>query len=60
MRKKEDKIMENKEDRHILNVSETDESVIVKFAKEHEEDVEEEIIERGLRFCFTKPRYTQV
>lgn len=37
--------MENKEDRHILNVSETDESVIVEFAKEHEEEVEEEIIE---------------
>jgi len=45
MPKKEDKIMENKEDRHILNVSETDESVIVEFAKEHEEEVEEEIIE---------------
>jgi hypothetical protein len=37
--KKEEKSMKDKEDRHILNVSETDESVIVEFAKEHEEEV---------------------
>jgi len=40
--KKEEKSMKDKEDRHILNVSETDESVIVEFAKEHEEEVEVE------------------
>ena len=37
---KEEKAMENKEDRHILNVSETDDKVIVEFAKH--EDVEHE------------------
>ena len=39
----EEKSMENKEDRHILNVSETDDTVIVEFAKH--EDVEEEAAE---------------
>jgi len=39
--------MKDKEDRHILNVSETDESVIVEFAKEHEEEVEEVIEEES-------------
>jgi len=39
---KEEKSMENKEDRHILNVTETDESVVVEYAKhEAEEEVEE-------------------
>ena len=42
---KEEKSMKDKEDRHILNVSETDESVIVEFAKEHEEEIEAEEIE---------------
>ena len=38
----EEKSMENKEDRHILNVTETDESVVVEYAKhEAEEEVEE-------------------
>ena len=40
--KKEEKSMKDKEDRHILNVSETDESVVVEFAKVHEEEVEVE------------------
>ena len=44
---KEEKSMKDKEDRHILNVSETDESVIVEFAKEHEEEVEEVIEEES-------------
>ena len=44
---KEEKSMKDKEDRHILNVSETDESVIVEFAKEHEEEVEEVIEEEN-------------
>ena len=39
----EEKSMENKEDRHILNVSETDDTVVVEFAKH--EDVEEEAAE---------------
>jgi hypothetical protein len=43
--KKEEKSMKDKEDRHILNVSETDESVIVEFAKEHEEEMEAEEVE---------------
>ena len=38
--KNKEKAMENKEDRHILNVSETDDKVIVEFAKH--EDVENE------------------
>ena len=40
----EEKSMENKEDRHILNISETDESVLIEYAKvEGEvEEVEEE------------------
>ena len=40
---KEEKSMENKEDRHILNVTETDESVVVEYAKHEaeEEEVEE-------------------
>ena len=38
--KNKEKAMENKEDRHILNVSETDDKVIVEFAKH--EDVEHE------------------
>ena len=40
--------MENKEDRHILNVSETEETVTIEYAKheaEEVEEVEEEIIE---------------
>ena len=47
MPKKEDKIMKDKQDRHILNVSETDESVIVEFAKEHEEEVEDIVEEES-------------
>jgi HK97 family phage major capsid protein len=45
---KEEKSMENKEDRHILNVSETEETVTIEYAKheaEEVEEVEEEIIE---------------
>ena len=37
--------MENKEDRHILNVSETEETVTIEYAKHEAEEVEEEIIE---------------
>ena len=47
MPKKEDEIMKDKQDRHILNVSETDESVIVEFAKEHEEEVEDIVEEEN-------------
>jgi HK97 family phage major capsid protein len=38
---KEEKAMENKEDRHILNVSETDDKVVVEFAKHHEDEEKE-------------------
>jgi hypothetical protein len=39
---KEEKIMDiEKEDRHILNVNETDDSVIIEFAKHHEDKEEE-------------------
>ena len=38
---KEEKSMEDKQDRHILNVSETDDKVVVEFAK-HQEDEEKE------------------
>ena len=31
----------NKEDRHILNVNETDDSVIIEFSKHHEDEQEE-------------------
>ena len=37
---KEEKSM-NKEDRHILNVNETDDSVIIEFSKHHEDEQEE-------------------
>jgi HK97 family phage prohead protease len=37
---KEDKSMENKEDRHILNVEETDDTYVISFAK-HEDMMEE-------------------
>jgi HK97 family phage major capsid protein len=39
--KNEEKAMENKEDRHILNVSETDDKVVVEFAKHHEDEEKE-------------------
>jgi HK97 family phage major capsid protein len=39
--KNKEKTMDNKEDRHILAVNETDDSVVITFAKEHEEDMEE-------------------
>ena len=35
---KEEKSMEDKQDRHILNVSETDDKVVVEFAKHHEDE----------------------
>ena len=35
----EEKSMENKEDRHILNVSETDATVVVEFAKHEDEEL---------------------
>ena len=38
---KEEKAMKDKEDRHILNVNETDDSVIIEFAKHHEDKEEE-------------------
>ena len=38
---KEEKAMKDKEDRHILNVNETDDSVIIEFAKHHEDEEEE-------------------
>lgn len=38
---KEEKAMKDKEDRHILNVNETDDSVIIEFSK-HNEDKEKE------------------
>jgi HK97 family phage major capsid protein len=40
---KEEKAMKDKEDRHILNVNETDDSVIIEFAKHHED--KEEMVE---------------
>jgi len=33
--------MDSKQDRHILEVNETDDSVVISFAKEHKEDIEE-------------------
>lgn len=42
---KEEKAMKNKEDRHILNVNETDDSVIIEFSKHHEDKVEEENVD---------------
>ena len=41
---KEEKSM-NKEDRHILNVNETDDSVIIEFSKHHEDEQEGEEVE---------------
>ena len=41
----EEKSMENKEDRHILNVSETDTTVVVEFAKHEDEEHEGEEVE---------------
>jgi len=41
----EEKSMENKEDRHILNVSETDATVVVEFAKHEDEEHEGEEVE---------------
>ncbi len=38
---KEEKSMKDKEDRHILNVSETDDKVVVEFAKHHEDEEKE-------------------
>ena len=40
---KEEKAMKDKEDRHILNVNETDDSVIIEFAKHHEDKEEMEM-----------------
>jgi len=40
---KEEKAMKDKEDRHILNVNETDDTVIIEFAKHHED--KEEVVE---------------
>ena len=40
---KEEKAMKDKEDRHILNVNETDDTVIIEFAKHHED--KEEMVE---------------
>jgi hypothetical protein len=37
----EEKAMKDKEDRHILNVNETDDTVIIEFAKHHEDKEEE-------------------
>ena len=37
----EEKSMKDKEDRHILNVSETDDKVVVEFAKHHEDEEKE-------------------
>ena len=37
--------MKDKEDRHILNVNETDDSVIIEFAKHHEDKEEMEMTE---------------
>ena len=37
---KEEKSMEDKQDRHILNVDETDDKVVVEFAKHHEDEEE--------------------
>jgi HK97 family phage major capsid protein len=57
---KEEKSMENKEDRHILNVTETDESVVVEYAKHHEaeeeaEEVSEEIEDVVEEESYDKP-----
>ena len=41
----EEKAMKDKEDRHILNVNETDDSVIIEFAKHHEDKEEMEMTE---------------
>jgi|TARA_R100000084_G_scaffold105104_2_gene62235 HK97 family phage major capsid protein/HK97 family phage prohead protease len=40
--KEEKSIMQDKEDRHILNVNETDDSVIIEFSKYHEDKENEE------------------
>ncbi len=37
--------MKDKEDRHILNVNETDDSVIIEFSKHHEDKAEEENVD---------------
>ena len=42
---KEEKAMKDKEDRHILNVNETDDSVIIEFSKYHEDKAEEENVD---------------
>ena len=42
---KEEKSIMKKEDRHILNVNETDDSVIIEFAKHHEDEQEGEEVE---------------
>ena len=42
---KEEKSMEDKQDRHILNVSETDDKVVVEFAKHHEDEEQGEEME---------------
>jgi len=42
---KEEKAMKDKEDRHILNVNETDDSVIIEFSKHHEDKAEEENVD---------------
>jgi len=42
---KEEKAMKDKDDRHILNVNETDNSVVIEFSKHHEDKVEEENVD---------------
>ena len=38
---KKETTMDSKQDRHILEVNETDDSVVISFAKEHKDDMEE-------------------
>ena len=42
---KEEKAMKDKDDRHILNVNETDNSVVIEFSKHNEDKVEEENVD---------------
>ena len=42
---KEEKAMKDKNDRHILNVNETDNSVVIEFSKHHEDKEEEENVD---------------
>jgi HK97 family phage major capsid protein len=55
----EEKSMENKEDRHILNVTETDESVVVEYAKHHEAEEETEEVSEEIEDVVEEESYDE-